>query len=167
MLERRPDIKQAADQIAGANERIGVARSGYFPDISLSAVGGFASGDLGSLFKWSNRSWLIGPLAGTVLTQPIFEGGQLAAQRAQANAGYNIAVANYRVAVLNAFREVEDNLSGIRNVAEQVKANTSGVAAAKRAEDVAKQRYDVGYSSQLEYLDARLPPDDVAENVAQ
>ena len=154
LLERRPDVKQAADQIAAANERIGVARSGYFPDISLSAVGGFVSGDLGHLFQWSNRTWTIGPLAGTILSQPIFEGGQLAAQRAQAQAEYQGAVANYRVAVLNAFREVEDNLSGIRNAADQVKADDAGIAAAKRAYDVAKQRYDVGYSSHLEFLDA-------------
>ena len=154
LLERRPDVKQAADAIAAANERIGVARSGYFPDISLSAVGGFVSGDLGHLFQWSNRTWLIGPLAGTILTQPIFEGGQLAAQRAEAQAGYQGAVANYRVSVLQAFGEVEDNLSGIRNAADQVKADDRGIAAAKRAYDVAKQRYDVGYSSHLEFLDA-------------
>lgn len=154
LLERRPDVKQAADQIAAANERIGVARSGFFPDISLSAVGGFVSGDLGHLFNWSNRSWLIGPLAGTIVTQPIFEGGQLAAQRAQAQADYQASIASYRISVLNAFGEVEDNLSGIRNAADQVKANDAGIAAAKRAYDVAKQRYDVGYSSHLEFLDA-------------
>ncbi len=154
LLERRPDVKQAADQIAAANERIGVARSGYFPDISLSAVGSFVSGDLGHLFQWSNRSWLIGPLAGTILTQPIFEGGQLAAQRAQADAGYQSAVASYRVSVLQAFQEVEDNLSGVRNAANQVKADDSGIAAAQRAYEVAKQRYDVGYSSHFEFLDA-------------
>ena len=154
LLERRPDIKQAADQIAAANERIGVARSGAFPNISLSAMGGFVSGDLSHLFQWSNRSWLIGPLAGTILTQPIFEGGQLAAQRAQADSGYKSAVASYRGSVLSAFGEVEDNLSGIRNAADQVKATNADVAAAKRAYDVAKQRYDVGYSSHLEFLDA-------------
>lgn len=155
LLERRPDIKQAEQEMAAANERIGVARSGYFPDISLSIMGGFTSGELSDLFNWSNRTWLIGPLAGTVLTQPIFEGGKIAAAVAQSKADYAESVANYRVAVLQAFREVEDQLSGLRYAGEQVKAVDDAVLSSQRAYDVANSRYKVGYSSYLEYLDAQ------------
>ncbi|MFZ4540229.1 MAG: efflux transporter outer membrane subunit [Rickettsiales bacterium] len=155
LLERRPDIKQAESLIAAANQRIGVARGGYFPDISLSAVGGFVSGDLGDLFKWSNRTWTIGPLAGTVITQPIFEGGRIAAAKAQTQADFNAATATYRESVLTAFREVEDQLSGIRNLSEQTKAVDAGLSAATRANKVAGQRFDAGYTSHLEYLDAQ------------
>lgn len=155
LLERRPDIQRAVNSIAAANARIGVARTGYFPDISLSATGGFTSGELSDLFKWSNRSWMIGPLAGTVLTQPIFEGGRIAATKAQSDANYAIAVADYRTSVLQAFREVEDQLSGLRYASEQASAAESGIQSATRALKVAQERYNVGYSSNLEYLDAQ------------
>jgi multidrug efflux system outer membrane protein len=154
LLERRPDIKQAERQIAAANERIGVARGGYFPDISLSVVGGFVAGDLSDLFTWSNRTWTIGPLAGTMLTQPIFEGGKLAAAKAQTRADFEGAVANYKASVLTAFREVEDQLSAVRYVGEQVNATQAGLDAATRAHKAANARFKVGYSSHLEFLDA-------------
>jgi outer membrane protein, multidrug efflux system len=153
LLERRPDIKQAEKLIAAANERIGVARGGYFPDISISATGGSVASSLSDVFKWSSRTWAIGPLAGTILTQPIFEGGKIAAARAQTNADYQGAVATYRGSVLTAFREVEDQLSGLRNVNVQEAASRDAVAAATRARAVAKARVENGYSSQLDYLD--------------
>lgn len=154
LLERRPDIHRAAEAIAAANARIGIARAGYFPEISLSAMGGFVSGDLDDLFKWSNRTWMIGPLAGTMLTQPIFEGGRIAAAKAQMNADHAAAVAEYRAAVLQAFREVEDQLSGVRYTGEQARAASAGLTAARRAYTAAGERYKHGYSSHLEYLDA-------------
>lgn len=155
LLERRPDIQRAVRAIAAANARIGVARTGYFPDISLSATGGFASGDLSDLFNWSNRTWLIGSLAGTVLTQPIFEGGRLAAAKAQAQAVYAAAVAEYRGEVLQALREVEDQLSGVRYAADQAKAASAGLNSANIALDVAGRRYKAGYSSYIDYLYAQ------------
>lgn len=154
LLERRPDIKQAEELIAAANERIGIARGGYFPNISLSATGGSVSSTLADLFKWSSRTWAIGPLAGTILTQPIFSGGRVAAARAETDANFQGAVATYRGAVLTAFREVEDQLSALRNVAQQVKATREAVTAATRANSVAKARADAGYASQLDLLDA-------------
>lgn len=154
LLERRPDIKRAVESMKAANARIGVARTGYFPEISLSAMGGFVSTDLEDLFKWSNRTWAIGPMAGTILTQPIFEGGRIAAARAQSDAEFNGAVANYRASVLQAFREVEDQLSGLASANARVKATTAGAAAATRAYQVAGARFKAGYSSHLEYLDA-------------
>lgn len=154
LLERRPDIHAAAESIAAANARIGIARSGYFPNISLSAIGGFTSGDLSELFNWSNRTWTIGPLAGTILTQPLFEGGRVAAARAQTDADYKAAVAEYRASVLQAFREVEDQLSSLQAASARMDAAQNGRAAALRAYEVGIDRYQAGYSSYLEYLDA-------------
>jgi multidrug efflux system outer membrane protein len=155
VLERRPDIQSAAQMIAAANARIGAARAGYFPDISLSAIGGFASIELSDLFKKSNQFWSLGGLnGGQILTQPIFQGGLLSATLAERKAEYAGANASYRAAALQAFREVEDNLSGLRSLRDQAVARTSGLTAAKRAYAVASDRYKVGYSSQLEYLDA-------------
>lgn len=155
LLERRPDIKSAQRKIAAANERIGVARSGYFPDISLSASGGTVASVVEDLFKWSSRTWALGPLAGTILTQPIFEGGRLAAVRAQADANYNGAVGAYRASVLKAFGEVEDQLSSVRQNAIEVSAAKNGLNAAISTYDIAKTRFNVGTISKLEYLDAK------------
>ena len=154
LLERRPDIRAAVQKMIAQNERIGIARTGYFPEIGLSLSGGFVSGELSDLFKWSNRTWLIGPLAGTILTQPIFEGGRLAAARAQSRADYAESVANYRTSVLQAFREVEDQLSALTNLSTQAAATERALKAANRAYAAAKSRYDVGYASHLEFLDA-------------
>ena len=154
LLERRPDIQAAVKTIAAANASIGVARAGYFPDISLSAVGGFTSGDLSQLFNWSNRTWTIGPLAGTMFTQPIFQGGIVSARVAQSRADFAGAVANYRAAVLQAFRAVEDNLSGLRSVNDQAAAAAQALASAQRMFDMVNARFAVGAASYLEQLDA-------------
>lgn len=155
LLERRPDIHAAEEQIAAANAAIGVARTGYFPDISLSISGGYTSSELSGLFDWSNHTWMIGPLAGTMLSQPIFEGGRIAAEKAQADANYAASVGQYKAAVLQAFREVEDQLSGLRAADERRQAAGSALASAKRADEITHERYTAGYSSQLEYLDAQ------------
>ena len=154
LLERRPDIQVAVTNIAAANASIGVTRAGYFPDISLSAVGGFTSGDLSKLFDWSNRTWTIGPLAGTMLTQPIFQGGAISAHVAESRADFAASVANYRASVLQAFREVEDNLSGLRNLSDQGAASSKSLKSAQRTFDMVNARYKVGSASYLEQLDA-------------
>lgn len=156
LLARRPDVQAAAQQMAAANARIGAAKAGYLPDISLSASGGYSAADLGDLFRKGNEFWLLGPIAGsTILTQPIFEGGRLSGTLHQRKAVYEGAVASYKNAVLNAFREVEDNLSAVTQLNEQHKSRRAAVASGTRAFNVATERYDIGYSSQLEYLDAQ------------
>lgn len=155
LLERRPDVQAAVQQIAAANARVGAARAGYFPDISLSAIGGFTSIELADLFKKSSQFWSLGPLGGgTILTQPIFEGGRLSGTLAARKADYDAASATYKAVVLNSFREVEDNLSSLRTLNEQAAARNEAVRAATRATKVAEERYQIGYSSQLDYLDA-------------
>src|SRR6202000_1337056 len=103
LLERRPDIAAAERAMAAANSRIGVAKAAYFPSLSLTGSGGFESATLGDLFKWSSRAFLLGPLAGTALTVPIFDGGRRKANLAQARGKYDEDVAQYRQQVLEAF----------------------------------------------------------------
>lgn len=154
LLERRPDIQAAAEKIAAANARIGAARAGYFPNISLSGVFGYSSTEMGDLFKKGNDFWSIPAANAMLLTQPIFQGGRITSTLDARKADYEGAVASYRGAALQAFREVEDTLSNLRTLREQAAARNVAYGAAKRAYTVAKQRYDVGYSSHLDFLDA-------------
>ena len=155
LLERRPDIQSAVKQVEAANLRIGAARAGYFPDISLGAVGGYASNTLGDIFKKPNQFWALGPISGgTMLTQTLFDGGLLSSTLDERHAEFDAASAGYRNATLTAFREVEDSLSNVRTLHDQAVARDAALKASKRAYTVAGERYQVGYSSHLDYLDA-------------
>lgn len=155
LLERRPDIQAAQKQMAAANEGIGVARAAFFPVLNLTASGGFQSNQLSQLFDWSSRTWLLGPLAGTMLTAPIFDAGQNISNLALSKAEFREAVANYRQSVLVAFKEVEDQLSGLRYLKGEAEAQAEGVRAARKAFSIAKTRYENGYISYLEFIDAQ------------
>jgi multidrug efflux system outer membrane protein len=154
LLERRPDISAAADNMAGANAKIGVARAAFFPSISLTASGGFESNELGDLFKWSSRTWALGPMYGTLATLPIFEGGRGFRNLDFAKAGYTASVATYRQQVLVAFKEVEDAIAAIRYLNEQEQELKKAADSARRASDLSKLRYEKGYTSYLEVVDA-------------
>jgi multidrug efflux system outer membrane protein len=154
LLERRPDIAAAERAMAAANARVGVARSAAFPRLSLTGALGFESGALGDLFRWSSRSWMLGPLAGTLLSLPIFDGGRNKAQEEAARARYDEAVAQYRLAVLAAFGEVEDGLSGLRVLAEQSREQAHAVNAARRSAQLSQARWRHGYVNYLEVIDA-------------
>ncbi|WP_432778849.1 efflux transporter outer membrane subunit [Burkholderia gladioli pv. alliicola] len=93
LLERRPDIAAAERAMAAANARIGVARAAFFPSLSLSAAGGFEAATLGDLFRWSSRAFLLGPLAGTALNVPLFDGGRRRAELDRSHAAYDEAAA--------------------------------------------------------------------------
>lgn len=155
LLERRPDIIAAQKDMAAANERIGISRAAFFPLINLTASGGLESDDLGDLFKWSSRTWALGPVAGTLLTVPVFQGGRLKSDLALSNAQFNESVSLYRSATLQAFREVEDQLSNLRHLRERLQSQRDAIDAANRAHDIAQARYDEGYISYLEYIDAQ------------
>ena len=94
LLERRPDIAAAERAIVAANARIGVAKSVYFPSLSLTGTAGFESATIGDLFKWSSRAFLMGPLAGAALTAPLFDGGRRKGNLANARAIYEENAAN-------------------------------------------------------------------------
>lgn len=151
LLERRPDIAAAERALAAANARIGVAKAAFFPAISLTGSAGYASGDIDRLFDADSRTWSIGPS----LYLPIFQGGRNRANLERSRAAYEESVAVFRQRVLVAFREVQDALTATRWLAEQAAAQDRAVASARRAAQLAQTRYDAGYVSYLEVIDAQ------------
>ncbi|MBS0453766.1 MAG: efflux transporter outer membrane subunit [Proteobacteria bacterium] len=151
MLARRPDVLAAQRRAQAAQERVGVAQTAWFPTIALTASGGFASPDLSDLLKWSARSWGVGAL----LSLPIIDGGRRDADLQGANAQFDEQMAAYRQQVLAAFKDVEDQLSSLRLLAEQSAVQDQAVASARRASSLSDVRYRNGAISQLDLLDAR------------
>jgi multidrug efflux system outer membrane protein len=151
LLERRPDVAAAERALAAANARIGVAKAAFFPAISLTGSAGFASGDLDRLFESDSRIWSIGPS----LYLPIFQGGRNRANLERSRAAYEESVAVFRQRVLVAFREVQDALTGLRLLADQAAAQDRALASARRAAGLAQVRYDAGYVSYFDVVDAQ------------
>src|SRR5437016_5804181 len=150
LLERRPDISEAERQLAAANARIGVAKAAFFPVLRLTGSGGYVSGDIESLFNWDSRVWSIGPS----LSLPIFAGGRNLANYRRSKSAFEETIARYRQQVLVAFGDVENSLSGIRHLADQSEAQQRAVANARRAADLAGQRYRSGIVAYIEVIDA-------------
>lgn len=140
LLQRRPDIATAERQMASANAAIGVAVAAYYPDISLSALDGFTQAPLAGLLHISNYVWSLGASA----TETIFDGGQRSGQVAAARASYDAAVANYRGTVLTAFENVENDLSGLRILAQQSERLDAAVRDAIRGAQIAQNEYEAG-----------------------
>lgn len=151
VLARRPDVAAAQASLLAAQARVGVAKTAWFPSIMLTAEAGHAGPELGDLFRWSTRAWAVGALASV----PLFDGGRREAGVRGAEAQLDAAGASYRQQVLNALREVEDQLSALRLLQEQSLAQGRAVSAAQRASAISETRYRNGYVSQLELLDAR------------
>ncbi len=154
LLERRPDIAAAERAMAAANARVGVAKAAFFPALTLTGAGGFESGTLGDLFHWSSRAFLLGPLAGTALTLPIFDGGRRQGNLDSAKALYEEDVARYRQQVLTAFRDVEDNLSDLRILGNQTETQSEAVTASARAAQLSRAQYTEGAVNYLDVIDA-------------
>jgi len=149
LLLRRPDILQAEQQLIASNALIGAARALFFPRISLTGLLGLASGSLGDLFSGSARTWsFTGDVVG-----PIYTGGGLTAAVDQATARRDQSFANYELVIQNAFRDVEDSLADLRHSAELREALRRRVATLRRGVELAKLRYENGYSDYLEVLD--------------
>jgi len=155
LLERRPDIAAASRTMAAANSRIGIAKAAFFPVLNLTAQGGFESAELGDLFKWSSRTWALGPLVGTILAMPLIDGGRNQANLDRSYAVLEESVAGYRQQVLVAFAEVEDNLANVRTLDDQAQATRDAVASATRALRIAQVRYDAGATGYLDAIDAQ------------
>ena len=151
LLTRRPDVSAAQHTMLAAQTRVGVAKAAWFPNIALTASGGYASPELSDLFLWSSRAWALGALAAL----PIFDGGRRKAGVQAANAELDAAVATYRDQVLVAFKDVEDQLAALRLLNEQAQAQARAVASAGRTTSLSGARYRAGYVSQLELLDAQ------------
>jgi multidrug efflux system outer membrane protein len=150
VLTRRPDVSAAQNAVMAAQARVGVAKAAWFPNIALTASGGYASGELSDLFKWSARAWGVGLLA----SLPLLDGGRRRAGVDAASAEFDGAIAQYREQVLVAFKDVEDQLASLRLLGEQAQAQGRAVASARRTTSLSDARYRAGYVSQLELLDA-------------
>jgi multidrug efflux system outer membrane protein len=153
LLQRRPDIAAAERAMAAANARIGLARSAFFPRLDVTGAFGYESSELGDLLKWSSRTFLLGPLVGTALSLPIFDGGRRQAQLDRARATYEEDVAAYRQTVLVAFREVDDSLADMRILGGQMQAQDKAVESAAHAAKMLHTQYREGSISYLDVID--------------
>lgn len=146
LLQRRPDIAYAERNVAAANAAVGVAIAGYYPDLTLSATGGFTSSALHNLISLPNRVWSLGPsLSGTLL-----DFGATSSKVDQARAAYDADVASYRQAVLTGFQEVEDYLVELNTLQEEMLAQQRATAAAQDSARVTRNQYEAGM---IDYLD--------------
>jgi multidrug efflux system outer membrane protein len=140
---------EAEQRLIASNALIGAARALYFPRISLTGLGGFASATLSSLFAGPAKTWsYTGDVAG-----PIFTGGGIRSANDQAVARREQALASYRGTIQNAFREVEDALVTVRTSRQKVETLTRSVQVLRRGLQLAQIRYDNGYSDALDVLD--------------
>ncbi|WP_241650123.1 efflux transporter outer membrane subunit [Rosenbergiella collisarenosi] len=146
LLQRRPDIAVAERSMAAANEAIGVAIAGYFPDLTLSASGGTSASELHNLFSLPYRVWSLGP----ELSETLLDFGATKASVAQARAAYDAQVANYRQTVLTAMQGVEDNLVELNTLGEEISAQRDSAQAAMTSAQVTRNQYDAGM---IDYLD--------------
>ncbi|MGA8764779.1 MAG: efflux transporter outer membrane subunit [Candidatus Sulfotelmatobacter sp.] len=151
VLERRPDISTAERQMAYQNAQVGIARTAFYPHITLSGAGGWQSRDLGPLFNAPSLFWSLGADA----LQPIFEGGRNRANLAAARAAYGQSVANYRQSVLTAFQEVEDGISNLSTLSQALARQGAAVEDARRALEIANNRYVGGVTSYLDVITAQ------------
>jgi multidrug efflux system outer membrane protein len=150
LIERRPDIQRAEQQLVAANAQIGVARAAYFPQIVLTGSGGFESTALATLFTGTNAIWTVAASA----TQPIFTAGRTRSQVAVAAARRDEAVIAYQQTIRQAFQEVSDALVGYRRLREFREQQALLFTAAQDARRLAEIRYEGGVTGYLEVLDA-------------
>ena len=151
LAERRPDVAAAERTLAEANATIGIGYGAFFPQVSISAGGGFESSTIKHLFDIGSRFWSIGPTA----SQVIFDGGLYRAQLHQYEATYNADLANYRQTVLTAFQQVEDALVATRVYSQQILAQQEAVKAAQQFVDLEMERYNSGVDPYVDVVTAQ------------
>lgn len=166
LLERRPDIAATERRVAAANAQIGFARAAFYPQLLLSATGGLEGSSFANWISWPSRLWAIGPSA----VQTLFDAGRRRAGVEEAVANYDAGVAEYRQSVLSAFQQVEDNLASLSVLEEEANRQQDAVAAARRTEDLAMNRYKGGLVTYLEVATAQttaLQNERVAVDIAR
>lgn len=150
LLARRPDLRQAEQNLISANALIGAARAQYFPSISLTGLFGAASTELSDLFSGPAKTWSFGAAA----TVPIFTAGGIAGQVQQSEALQQQSLLQYQKAIQVAFQEVEDGLVSFQKSRVQMEAQARQVTTLTNYARLARVRYDNGYTSYIEVLDA-------------
>ena len=160
LLERRPDIHQAEQNLVAANAQIGAAKALYYPAISLTGLFGQTSTELSSLFAGPSRTWSYGGS----FTGPIFTGGAIRGQVKQAEAGQLAALWAYIQTIQNAFADVENTLVSHQKLGEQVMAEQRRVTAYREYERLAWLQYNGGYVPYLMvlYAEAQLFPSELS-----
>ncbi|AJY08936.1 efflux transporter outer membrane subunit [Burkholderia sp. SIMBA_043] len=148
LVRRRPDIQQAEAELHVASAQVGVATAALYPNLTLSASGGFDSGVAANLFSPAGRAWSVG--AG--VTAPLFHGGTLLNQRRAAQDAYDEADASYRQVVLAAFSQVADALRALANDAAALDAQARAMAAARDALRLTQAGYDAGITGYVPLL---------------
>jgi NodT family efflux transporter outer membrane factor (OMF) lipoprotein len=151
LLEGRPDIAAAERRVAAANAQIGVAQAAFFPNLIITASGGFQNSGLADLVTWPHRFWSLGP----AIALSLFDGGARSAAKDQAVANYDRTVASYRQSVLTAFQEVEDNLAALRILDEEYAVQAQARRAANEFERLTNNQYLAGTVSFLNVATAQ------------
>ena len=164
LLERRPDVAEAERKMAAANAQIGVAKAGYFPDLTLTGSDQYSTVSFSNLIRNSNRVWAVGP----ALAQTLFNGGLVHAQVWQARAAYDGTVDSYRQTVLTSFQQVEDDIVTLRVLEQQGAIEEETVKAAREAEALTLNQYKAGtvpYSSVITAQTTRFSAEETALQV--
>lgn len=151
LLERRPDVASRERLMAAANERAGMTRTAYFPQVGIAVGGGYESAEVESLF---NRNSFLSSL-GAGVQQTVFDGGLRGARHRRALAEREAAGAAYRETVVTAFREVEDALAAIQVLGKQAAAQAKTEASARRMVELAEKQYEAGFVSYFEVVNAQ------------
>jgi NodT family efflux transporter outer membrane factor (OMF) lipoprotein len=163
LVEQRPDVRQAEENLHSASAQIGVARANRFPSFSLTADGGSEAVALGLLFCCGNGFWDVA--AG--VTQPIFDGGTLKHRERAARAAYTEADEQYRSTVLTAFQNVADTLTALQQDADALKAAAAATDAARVTLDITKKQLESGYANDLGFLSAEQAYQQALINLVQ
>ena len=151
LLTRRPDIRQAEQQLLANNASIGAARAAFFPRITLTGSAGAVSNDLDTLFKNGSSAWTFVPQ----LLLPIFDYGRNSANLESAKVARDIAVAQYEKAIQTGFREVADALAGRATLGDQLRAQNAQLAAEQTRMQLTDLRFKHGAASAFDVLDAQ------------
>jgi len=151
LLERRPDIAESERQMASANAQIGIAKAAYYPSLTLFGQGGWNSENITKLLNAESAIWAVG----ANIAENIFTGGARRAQVQFSQAGYDATVANYRGTVLNAFREVQDNITGLQVLSAARQSQADAVDSSRRQLDIANSRYVGGLVNYLDVVNAQ------------
>jgi NodT family efflux transporter outer membrane factor (OMF) lipoprotein len=151
LLERRPDIAASERNMAAANAEIGIATAAYYPDLTLSASGGFESSTFKHLFDWPSRFWSIGP----TVSETVFDAGLRRATVRQFVEVYNADVASYRQTVLTGFQQVEDALASVRILSQQLIQQQQAEASAQEFVTLEMARYQTGIDPYVDVVTAQ------------